>query len=268
MLNKKIDVSVIIPFYDKPQLTRQCVWSLIANLPDSLSFEFLLINNNSSADTMRQLASLPASLVRFIDYPYYYNYHMLNNYAVKFAQGEVLFFLNNDTEFVTGNNELLLKMYKKACLKEIGAVGTLLLFEDQDTIQHAGVCMVKGGYATHLHMFKKISQPQENNEPNDYFTDSAMTAVTAAAMMLEKNKFLEVGGFDERFEVLSGDVDLCIRLNHMKYQSYYIGSSGYIIHKESQTRDTSHVHVSDLINTYRAYITALNHNLEEKFNKC
>jgi GT2 family glycosyltransferase len=78
---------------------------------------------------------------------------------------------------------------------------------------------------------------------------------------------MKVGGFDERFEVISGDVDLCIRLNHIKYQSYYIGSCGYIIHKESQTRNTSYIHLSDYINTYRAYITAVDNNLEEIFNK-
>jgi GT2 family glycosyltransferase len=146
-------------------------------------------------------------------------------------------------------------MITKAGQKDIGAVGCLLLYEDRDTIQHAGVYLVSGGYADHLHMNEKYSSSLNEHAKNelDYLKDKEVIAVTAAALLVEKKKFEETGGFNEKFVVCGGDVDLCLRLGEKGYKSFYIGSKGFIIHKESQSRQGNEIPYIDFIESFKSY---------------
>jgi len=75
----------------------------------------------------------------------------------------------------------------------IGAVGTKLLYPD-NTVQHAGIILGIGGIAQHCF----IDNPREDvgfygrlSVPFNY------SAVTAACLMVSKEKYLEVNGLEE-----------------------------------------------------------------------
>ena len=60
--------------------------------------------------------------------------------------------------------------------------------------------------------------------------------MTAAFLMIERAKFLAVGGFDEiTFPIGYSDVDLCLRLGRSGLQNFYMGSVGHA-HLECRSR--------------------------------
>jgi GT2 family glycosyltransferase len=108
----------------------------------------------------------------------------------------------------------------------------MLLYPDR-TIQHAGVYLGIGGGAGHGHRFLA------ENESGYFYRarlPQLVSAVTAACMVVEREKFLAVGGFDESlFPVAFNDVDLCLKLNSRGWQSFY-EPRAKLIHHESKSR--------------------------------
>ena len=97
---------------------------------------------------------------------------------------------------------------RQAIRPQVAAVGAKLLYED-GSIQHAGVIVGMGDAAGHAH------RNLPNAEPG-YFAQAHaaqfVTAVTGACLLVEKQKFLDVGGFDERdLAIAYNDIDLCLK---------------------------------------------------------
>jgi GT2 family glycosyltransferase len=63
-----------------------------------------------------------------------------------------------------------------------------------------------------------------------------VSAVTGACMLVRKDLFLEVGGFDRRFRVAFNDIDLCLRLHRLGY-SNLIEPEARLIHHEGTSRE-------------------------------
>jgi GT2 family glycosyltransferase len=135
----------------------------------------------------------------------------VNNWAVKHASGEVLLFLNNDTEII--NKDWLEQMLQYAIRPDVGAVGAKL-YEPDGMIQNGGIIIGIGGLAGYSHRhFPK-------NHPGYFFRlvlPSNVSAVTATCLMVRKQVFQEVDGFDENYALAFGDVDLCLNFLHKGY---------------------------------------------------
>ena len=225
-------ISIIIPSRDRSDLLRCCVHSLHATAAGNPPTELLLIDNGSSEPAslayLEELARQPG--VRILRRPGPFNYAALNNEAASLARGEVLAFLNNDVEAL--QPAWLTRMVVEALRPGIGAVGARLLYEN-GSVQHAGVLLGIGGVAGHAHKYM-------NGEAAGYQLRLQLThqvsAVTAAAMVLRKSIFLELGGFDsDHFAVNYNDVDLCLRLMARGYRNLYCADA-VLIHRESRTR--------------------------------
>jgi GT2 family glycosyltransferase len=141
-----------------------------------------------------------------------------------------LAFLNNDVEALAPG--WLRAMVAEAMRPGIGAVGARLLFED-GSVQHAGVLLGIGGIAGHAH--KYLEAGAAGYQLRLQLTH-AVSAVTAAALVLRRRLFLEVGGFDqEQFAVNYNDVDLCLRLTAHGHRSIYCADAE-LLHHESRSR--------------------------------
>jgi O-antigen biosynthesis protein len=201
-------VSIIIPTCDKLNLLKTCVES-IRNKTGYKNYEILIINNNSrEKETFDFFAQIQKETnIEVLDYLHPFNFSAINNFAAKNAKGEILLFLNNDTEVIT--EEWLESMVEHTVRPEVGAVGARLLFPD-NTIQHAGVILGIGGVAGHSH--KHFHQ----NHPGYFSRASAiqnLSAVTAACLMVKKEVFESLDGFDEKnLAIAFNDVDFCLRL--------------------------------------------------------
>jgi GT2 family glycosyltransferase len=257
---KVLDLSIIIPFKDKAKMTLECIDTLVKYNPPI--YEILLVSNNSSD---AELEKIRAGIeyhpnIKLVIYDHLFNYQKMNNWAVKKSSGTYILFLNNDTEFTENSKGLLEKMYKKAHEPDIGMVGCLLLYGDQKTIQHAGVYIRPGILGDHMYigqLLRKVIDPNNSDKyPYDVRESRAMTAVTGAVQMIERRKFEKVKGFDERFIIAGGDVDLCLRLNKAGFQTWFLADgTKYIVHKESQSRAFKPVPYIDFYYSYKSYIT-------------
>ncbi len=225
-------VSVIIPTRDHGDLLRCCLTSLREHGAENPPTEIILIDNGSSEQkTLDYLAELEKQTgFQLLRRPGPFNFSALNNEAVGLAKGELIAFLNNDVEAVHGG--WLSTMAAHALRPEIGAVGAKLLFED-GTIQHAGILLGIGGIAGHAH--KYLDSNAEGYQMRLQFAHN-VSAVTAATLVIRRNLFLQVGGFDaENFAVNYNDVDLCLRLLQAGYRNLYCPDA-VLLHHESKSR--------------------------------
>lgn len=222
-------VSVIIPTRNKAPLLRACVEGL--RKTDYPEIELIIVDNGSDeAEALALLAELKARGAQVLPIPGAFNFSRLNNEAAKLATGKLLCLLNNDIEVLA--TDWLQIMAMQAIRDDVGAVGARLLYPDQ-TIQHAGVVVGLGGGAGHAHRYEALDDA-------GYFRRTHLpqfvSAVTAACLVVERDRFWAVGGLDEqRFPVAFNDVDLCLRLNARGWQSFY-EPRATLIHHESKSR--------------------------------
>lgn len=269
-MSQKLDVSVIIPFYNKASMTLACVRSIINYGPSVV--EILLISNNSSDTELQIIRDGIADYenVRVLIYNHPFNYQKINNWAIAKAKGRTILMLNNDIELIDKSRGLIEDMYLKAQGKKVGIVGCVLLYGNNRLIQHGGVFLLPGGQADHLYVAKKyknaIAQAGTKEFPYDIQEDRPLTAVTGAAQMVCKNRFDAIDGFDERFIICGGDVDLCLRMNASGYQTWFMGGKhGYMLHKESQSRKFTPIPYSDFYWSYISYSKGLDSDVGDPY---
>jgi glycosyltransferase involved in cell wall biosynthesis len=201
-------VSLIIPARNGLHLIRQCIESILEKTIYP-NYEILVIDNGSDINnTLSYLKKLqkdqPIKIMRN-DRPF--NLSALYNSAIEHAEGSIIGLINNDIEVIS--NDWLNEMVSHACRPEVGAVGARLLYPDGE-IQHAGIIMGVAGIAGYSHY-------RIHREESGYFGRAALTqsysAVTAACMVVRKELFKELGGFNEQeLAVAFNDVDFCLRL--------------------------------------------------------
>jgi GT2 family glycosyltransferase len=222
-------VTAIIPTRNRHELLRTCIEGL--SRTDYPQIETIVIDNGSDdPSTLDYLDHLEGRGTSVLRSPGPFNYSALNNGAVKHATGDLLCFLNNDIEIT--DDDWLDLLAQHAVKPDIGAVGARLLYPD-GTIQHAGVFTAIGGGAGHAHRFQQADE-------TGYFDRARLpqrvSAVTGACMVVARNRFLAVGGFDEEhFAVAFNDVDLCLKLNCRGWQSFY-EPRATLVHHESKSR--------------------------------
>ena len=222
-------VSIIIPTRNRVDLLRTCLEGIAAT--DYPDIEVIIVDNDSDdLQTLDFLASLDPRRYRVLRYAGAFNYSAINNHAVAQARGRLLCLLNNDIEVMESN--WLATMAVQAMRDDVGAVGARLLYPD-GRIQHAGVVIGMGGAAGHAHRFL---HPDEEGYFRRHALPQFASAVTAACLVVMRDRFLAVGGLDERnFSVAFNDVDLCLRLNQRGWQSLY-EPRATLIHHESVSR--------------------------------
>ena len=219
-------VSIIIPTKDHADILEQCLKS-IYTLTTYKNYEIIVIDNNSEEKETFELLKKYSKNSNFIckRIECEFNYSYLNNEAVKIAKGEYVLLLNNDIEVITPNWLELMLSY--ASLDHIGTVGAKLLFPD-NTIQHAGIIIGKGGLAGHSHYGKSkdyTSSQYELKIPYD------VSACTAACLMVSKKKFNEVNGLKVAFN----DVDFNLKLLDKGYNNIFLPNVS-LYHYESKSR--------------------------------
>lgn len=222
-------VTVIVPTRNQLGLLRTCLDGVAAAAyPD---VDIIVVDNDSDdPETLAYLGALDPARHRVLHHSGAFNYSAINNRAVSEAQGRLLCLLNNDVE--TTEPYWLATLATQALRPEVGAVGAQLLYPD-GRIQHAGVVIGIGNAAGHAHRFLR---PEEEGYFHRHSLPQFTMAVTAACLVVERDKFLAVGGLDERnFAVAFNDVDLCLRLNQRGWQSLY-EPRAILIHHESVSR--------------------------------
>ncbi|MCC5611663.1 glycosyltransferase family 2 protein, partial [Nostoc sp. CHAB 5834] len=224
-------VSIIIPTRDGASILALCL-SGIFNRTDYKNFEVIIVDNGSvEMDTLALFAQVSKRKnVKLIRYDNEFNYADICNIGASAASGQYLLMLNNDIEVIDSN--WLSLMVGHARRKNIGAVGAKLLYPD-GRVQHSGVILGIGGVAGHGH---KMSQRHDYGYYNRAVVDHELSACTAACLLIEREIFWKVKGFDaDNLAVAFNDVDLCLKIRRAGY-SVVLCNQAVLYHHESISR--------------------------------
>jgi glycosyltransferase involved in cell wall biosynthesis len=226
-------VSLIIPTRNSLELVRQAVQSILSKT-DYPNFEVIIVDNGS--DDPETLAYLDGILkggnprLRVLRYDAPFNFSAINNFAVREALGQLVGLVNSDVEAI--ERGWLTEMVSQAMRPGVGAVGAMLYYPN-NTVQHAGVVLGLGGVAGHPYKeFPRGDQGQKNR----LRLVQNYSAVTAACLVIRKDRYLEVGGLNEKeLPIAFNDVDLCCKLIQAGYRNLWTPFAEFY-HHESATR--------------------------------
>jgi GT2 family glycosyltransferase len=232
------DVSVIVPTTCRLDVLRPCVDSLLDRTTYP-NFEVLLVVNGTGPLTPEQRLYLegvgkrPQLRVLFYD-DRPFNFAKTNNWAAEQARGELLCFLNDDTETI--GNDWLLAMVSEVLQDRVGAAGAMLLYPN-GRIQHAGVILGPGGVAAHTYRGRR--------KDTRGYHDRALVAqdvscVTAACMVVRREAFANVGCFDATLAIAFNDVDFCLRLREAGWRIVWTPAAK-LYHNESTSIGRHHL---------------------------
>jgi len=219
---------------DKAYLTDQCIQSII-DKSSYKNWEIIIVDNRSKEkDTFKWFdrVSEQEPRVSVIKADIEFNWSKINNLGMSNANGSVFIFLNNDTLVITP--DWIERLCENAIRDDIGAVGSLLLYED-DTIQHAGAVVGMGGLADHV--FKGMATIHVNTPYVSPMVNRNVLAVTGACLCISRKTIEEIGAFNEEFIICGSDVELCIRAYEMGLRNLY-NANVRLYHLESKSRDS------------------------------
>ncbi len=239
-------VSIIIPTKDRVDLLSRCLSSLL-QMTEYPNLEILIVDNASSqTETREYLQSLQGDKrIRVIWFPGAFNYSIVNNTATRAAHGEFLLFLNNDVEIT--NPEWLSELVSWSSYSPIGIVGGKLL-RANGAIQHSGIVVGMNGFADHPFADEPALSYGMAGSTGWYRN---FLAVTGACMMMRRDVFDRLGGFDENFVLCGSDVEICLRAWDRGYRVVY-NPFAELIHHEQQTRGGD-VPASDYVESLKHY---------------
>ncbi len=219
-------VSIIIPTKDQYRYIKKCLNSILrkSSYPN---YELIIVDTGSKDPKVQKLYEAvkkqhPKTRVSHWDKPF--NFAAVCNYGAEQAKGSYLLFLNNDTEVITPN--WIEGMLEHAQRPEVAAVGCKLLYGD-GKIQHAGVVLGIGAFKTTPGVAGHLFQGYIDSPPSDPYQNiytkgvRNLSAVTAACLMVAKDRFDKVKGFDPKFRIAFNDVDLCLKLRSQGWCNIY-----------------------------------------------
>lgn len=201
-------VAVVIPVFNRYELTVRCLDAVRATAPDA----FLWVVDDGSTDETQNLGQ---------SVPMLHNTRNMG-FAVSCNRGaKVAFddptvghvvFLNNDTVPQVGWLDVLLG-------EADGVAGARLTYPD-GRLQHAGVELVSvGGFLE--------ARNVQHERPT-----GPVSAVTGACLAVSRGCWDALGGFDEGFDNGYEDVDLCLRARRAGWPVRYCAES-HVVHLES-----------------------------------
>ena len=204
-------VSVIIPSKDHPEVLEKCLRSF-RNKTQYRYYEWIVVDNGSSEENREKMEALQKVYgFTYIYEPMPFHFSKMCNLGEKKAKGDLLLLMNDDIEIIEGS--WLERMAGQALLPHVGAVGAKLWYAGTEKIQHAGVTNLKIGPS-----HKLVTFPDEEDY---YFGRNRVTynvaAVTAACLMVSRQKYERVGGLDESLPIAYNDVDFCFKLLEAGY---------------------------------------------------
>ncbi len=213
--------TIVIPVFNRVDLTRQCLAALDASTPSHL-YEVVVVDNGSTDETAAFLRrARAAGILRAVFPGENLGFGKACNLGASLARGANVVLLNNDTIPGNGWLEALIEVAEN---QSVGIVGSRLLYPD-GRLQHAGIGLQAEGLPYHIH----------RHEPAEYapaLVQRDYPAVTGASMLLRREVYEQLGGFDEMFQMYVEDVDLCLRAWDAGLRVVYCPKS-LLVHLES-----------------------------------
>ncbi|UQY42733.1 glycosyltransferase [Mixta hanseatica] len=208
-------VSIIISTKNNYKTLRQCIESLMEKTAYH-HYEIIIVDNGSTDSDMveylQKLKALNISQLRLLEWDGNFNYAKINNFAVNAATGELLLFINDDIEAF--ESDWLDEMISHALRPEVGLVGARLITK-AGIVQHGGIVLGLNGVAGTVNQGLSSTS---SGYMNRLKVAQNMSALSSACLMIKKEAFLSINGFDDKdFPQHFTEIDLALRLSQQGY---------------------------------------------------
>lgn len=233
----KTDLSIIIVHHKDKGTTFDCIKSIKDNVLN-ISYEIIVVDNSGNTEysrACRQAGIQNTDISKILEHnsfcllPTVNNgFGAGNNLAAKKAKGEYLLLLNPDTLVFDDSIEKMFSFIKKH--NEIGAL-TCLMGPDKKRLQKNFFGNFQSLFSISIrrYNYQKVDPPA-GGQKEFFYTD----IVTGACLMIRRDLFEKMGGFDERFFMYLEDDDLCKRLVDADYKNAVLNTAK-IIHLEGKS---------------------------------
>lgn len=226
-MKKNIAITVIIVNYNGEKYISKCLDSVLAQKQLDLQSE-IIIADNASVDHSIQIIKRKYPQVKLIINKQNLGFGQALNQAAQLAQGQYLCFLNNDT--IVDQYWLKYLYLRIKSNAQIAAVNskTYLCHSSNDNqkksvkyIQNAGSIVFKTGHGRDRGAI--VSNHQQSYEAdNEYYQQAkSVLAFCGVSVMIRKNIFLALNGFNPSFFMYYEDINLSLTLLRMGYLIYY-----------------------------------------------
>jgi len=211
-------VAVAVLNFNGKNHLKECLDSLSRQSYRSYS---VYVIDNASTDGSVDLVREEFPWVRVIAFDMNYGFAEAYNRAIEMLQFDFVALLNND---VAVEGEWLEKLVEEILKDErIAACGSkILLYADRGRINHAGGKFTLIGAGYDVGMYKKDS--------DEYDRKGYVGCVCGAAMLVRRDAFITIGGFDPDFFAYFEDTDFCWRAWLYGFKVVYVPSS-IVYHK-------------------------------------
>jgi len=204
-------LSIIIVNYYSTSDTLNCLKSLFQKT-SGFDFEVILVDTSNDKDQIKK--AFPD--LKIIDNPDNQGFGQANNLGVKKAKGEFLLLLNNDTIVI--DNSIKMMVDAMIADHQIGCLNPILLLDDKKTVQsgYFGNFQNLKSLISRTNGQRKIKPKETTKIPPSIILSPR---VSGAALMIRKELFEEIGGFDEKFKLYFEDDDLCFRIAKIGFKN-------------------------------------------------
>ncbi len=242
-----MDLSVIILSYNTKELTIQCIRSLSKQYKKELEedkFEIIIFDNASTDDSAKVLKELIKNKknVILLQNDENLGFTKGNNKAAQIAKGKYLLFLNSDTEVT--DRELLNMIEFLSKHKNIGIMGAKMKNIDGAIQSSAGVFYTVWNSFILLFLGERLGFGRFS--PNRI---SEVDWVSGASLMIRRQLFYKLDGFDKNIFMYVEDMDLCYRAKKNGDKTFFY-SDITILHKGQGSSDRSFA----VINIYKGLL--------------
>lgn len=216
-------VSVIIPTRAAGGLVQRCLESL-RDITAYRNFDVLCIENIPTKERLWR-EWLSARVDSLISTREPFNWSRFNNLAAARASGDLLLFLNDDTEII--DSDWMHALVEHAQRPEVGTAGALLLYPDR-SVQHAGFVLDHAGRGRHA--FRHLREDDPGYFGLAHCTRNVIGS-TGACLMTRREVFARLHGFDEDHSVINNDLDYCLRAMSQDLLNVYTPYARLIHHE-------------------------------------
>ena len=239
-----MDVSVIIVSYNCKNFLDICINSVLSSF-SNISGEIIIIDNNSTDGTKKFIRKFKDNIV-FIQNNTNLGFARANNIGSANAKGKFLLFLNPDTIISENLIENYIKFYYSK--KNIGLLSCRMVDGRGDFLPES-----KRNTPTKLIALKKIFNLNTGYYSElDTYEFGKVDVLCGANIFVKKNKFNELGKFNEKYFMYGEDIELSVKSKLRGYENYYLGKNS-IIHFKGESNDDYFRHIKNFYGAISIY---------------
>jgi len=212
-MQTKPDLSILIVSYKTREMTLACIDSVIQQTRKT-SYEIIVVDNASDDGTCEEIRRVHPA-IKLLDSKENLGFALGNNIAAKMSSGSRLLLLNPDTLIIDGAIDTLVEFARNT--PDAGIWGGKTIFPDH-TINASCLraftpwslsCRTVG--LTWLFPRSRLFNPESIHKWCPFDAEMSVDIVVGCFLLIDRDIWTSLEGFDERFFMYGEESDLCLR---------------------------------------------------------